>query len=151
MHIDHHHLVAIAIFTEATVAQLPSAPPRQPSRTMTESKIVQDMDTKAKAGKFAGKKATDKKATDKFLVKMKTYMKKKRYTRLFFAAIHIAGEWARRAVEEVELRRAREIIDQPYYGLCSQSTEAFEELDRVCYKLGFSSRLGVGKPSVNWP
>ena len=124
---------------------------------MTESKIVQDMDKKAKAGKFAGRKAKDKKATDKkaktgkFLVKMKTYMKKKRYTRLFFAAIHIAGEWARRAVEEVELRRAREIIDQPYYGLCSQSTEAFEELDRVCYKLGFSSRLGVGKPSVNWP
>ena len=62
MHIDHHHLVAIAIFTEATVAQLPSAPPRQPSRTMTESKIVQDMDKKAKTGKFAVKQATDKKA-----------------------------------------------------------------------------------------
>ena len=118
---------------------------------MTESK--QDMDKKAKAGKFAGKKATDKKATDKFLVKMKTYMRKKRYTRLFFAAIHIAGEWARRAVEEVELRWAREMDVQHYcgYGYDSQSTDSFAELDMVCHKLGFSSRLGVGRPSVTWP
>ena len=102
MHIDHHHLVAIAIFTEAMVVQLPSAPPRQPSRTMTM--IESQKGTKV----VQLPKATDKKAkTRKFLVKFKTHMKKKRYTRLFFAAIHIAGEWARRAVEEEEeLRRA---------------------------------------------
>ena len=104
---------------------------------MTESKIVQDMDTKAKAGKFAGKKATDKKATDKFLVKMKTYMKKKRYTRLFFAAIHIAGEWARRAMEEEEeLRRA--LLPVPHACGCgydSQSSDSLAELDKVFDKL----------------
>ena len=141
MHIDHHHLVAIAIFTEAMVVQLPSAPPRQPSRTMTM--IESQKGTKV----VQLPKATDNKAkTRKFLVKFKTHMKKKRYTRLFFAAIHIAGEWARRAVEEVELRRARAVDVQHYcgYGYDSQSSDSFAELQMVFDKL---ARLDRTLPS----
>ena len=78
------------------VVQLPSAPPRQPSRTMTMiegTKVVQLP------------RATDKKAkTCKFLVRVKAHIKNERYHRLYLHAMHIAGEWARRAVEEVELR-----------------------------------------------
>ena len=99
-------------------------------------------------------RATDKKAKpSKFLVRVKAHIKNERYHRLYLHAMHIAGEWARRAVEEVELRRAREMDVQHYcgYGYDSQSTDSFAELDMVCHKLGFSSRLRVGGQSVTWP
>ena len=89
-------------------------------------------------------RATDKKAKpSKFLVRVKAHIKNERYHRLYLHAMHIAGEWARRAVEEVELRRAMH-TGCGYGSYDSQSSDSFAELQMVfdkLDKLGFSSRM----------